>query len=312
MIRNSEIIEISLITSLFVLCMLKIYDIYTDNLIMINMCLLNLFWFVRSKLFHEKIRLLKIVENQLISILLWAVILNLCEVRFSTLFFVFSFFILFIFYFIKFLIIRKEQKDWLIRHETWIIAIVFLSFFLKYMNYLGSGILMTLSFATYAILLIFYGIISSNGFIRPEYKNFKFTFLLEYFSLSILILSILFHSMFWYGSRNLFWIGLFSTVIVSTGFFPKTLDLLKLNDHYSEMVKFTFKKVIILTFTSIILFSFSSKQFYRLDFGNRPKLIESYVECRFKNNFDENCDACKEFFKLEKEMRDGQYPEGSK
>jgi hypothetical protein len=64
-------------------------------------------------------------------------------------------------------------------------------------------------------------------------------------------------------------------------------------------------------FTVGVLFAFNSYQYTRLDFGNRPMLINSYNDCFFKNK-GINCASCKEFDKLENEMINGKYPEGLK
>jgi len=315
MLQKSNIIEIGLLTTLFIGIFLKIYNISTDYFLLIDLLAINVFWILRSKIFNENIKGIKTIENQLISLIIWGLVLNLCEIPNSTLLFKLSFLILSVFFIIKFLIKRKTQPEWFVRHEPWILSIMFLSFFLHFMHFPGAGILKILSLSTYSIMLIILGISFIKRFKNNEYKNFRIWFFIVNASISILTISILFYTMYWSGSRNICLIGLILTLIIASILLIQIIFYVNFQQNESGIiVQQTFKRIYVLVLTTVILFSLFSYQYVRLDFGNRPMLINSFLDCRYKykNNFDENCTSCQEFKKLYQEMKNGTYKEGDK
>ena len=91
MIKKSNIIEITLISTLTLGLILKNYDLKTDYFLYANLIFLNIFWIIYNKVFNTKIKKSIIVEKEIISITLWAVVMNLCKVQSYIFYFKFHF-----------------------------------------------------------------------------------------------------------------------------------------------------------------------------------------------------------------------------
>lgn len=253
MITKSQITEIGLLIILFIGLILKIYDINADYFLFLNLFALNVFWFFRSKLFNEIVKPIQTTEKQLISILIWGITLNLCEISNSTLFIELSFLIIAVFFLIKFFRKRKNESDWLVKNEPLIFSILFFAFFLKYMHYPGAGLLLILSFVAYSTLLIGYGISIFKK--NSDYKNGRSLFLLQYIALSVLMISILFYTMYWNGAGILFWNSLISTVVIGVILAGNLFNKTNIKDDYTIIIRQTFKRVLTLVYTTGVLFS---------------------------------------------------------
>lgn len=315
MIKKSQLTEIVLLSLLFIEIILKINNIYTDSFLILTMVILNIFWLFRSIFFKEKIKKRVTIEKTLISISLWGVILNICTIPFSSMLLVFSFLLLSIFYVIKFFINWKFYSDWFDRLEPIVLAILFFAFILRFMSWNGAQEFTVSSLAGYIILMLIYAIsstikIESNGF-----KKYILPILLIYSTLSILLLAILFRFMLWFWTVSLYIhiVGaIFSAllaIIMASMYLKQASQITKEGRFF--LLK-TLQRFLIIVSFSIFLFSMSHYQFFRLELGNRPALINSYIDCNYKDEYKQNSSTCKEFRKLSEKVRNNTYQEGEK
>ena len=304
MIKKSNIIEIVLISILTLGLILKNYDFKTDYFLYVNLIFLNVFWLIQDRVFNIKVRKFIIIEKEIISITLWLLVMNLCKVPSTTFLFKVSLLILSFFYLVKFFNNRKLAENWFGRQEPMILFFIFLSFFFQFMHYPGSGVLKVLSFLYYIIAVIIFGF--KNNIRRDnEYRYLKNIILISNMSISIMLISILFRSMYWPNSRIIFWYGLFLTFFIGYLLFLQYLKKEKKTIIISQTLKRMYKLILI----TVVLFSYFMVNYARLDFGNRPELIDSYIDCKFNKHFDRNAASCKKFKKLNNDLIDNKIPE---
>jgi len=317
MIKKSQLTEVVLMLILFFGIIMKINDFGTEYLLMIDLTVLNIFWIFRSKLFSEKNSALRIMENELISLPLWGIILNLSEIPNTPILIRMSFLILSIFYLIKFFANKANTTDWLIKFEPIVLSILSLGIFFRFMHWPAAGVLQILTMITYGCFLIIYGIKNIGKLNNREYKDYRILQFFIYLFLSTLTVSILFRIMFWPWSRYIFYIGFIFTIITGLIFLIKFVgekpnQQNQPNEEINLIIMSSFRRLFVLSFIVGILFTFTAFQYARLEFGNRTKLINSYLDCHFNHNYDNNAPSCQEFHQLVKEMQQGKYPEGLK
>ena len=304
MTNKSIITEITLISTFALGLILKNNDIETDYFLYTNLIILNIFWIIQNKLFCTKLTKSIIIEKEIISITLWAIVMNLCKVQSSSVLFTISLLILSILYLVKFIKNWKSSKNWFSRQEPLILFFIFISFFLQFMHYPGSGILRLLSFSYYIITIIILGF-KNNIEKNTEHKYLKNIILISNISISIMLISILFRTMYWPNSRMIFWFGLFFTFIIGYLLFLEY----KKNGKEIIIISQTIKRMYKLILITSILFSYFIVNYVRLDFGNRPELINSYIDCKFNNHFDRSSASCKKFEKLNEDLLNNKIPE---
>jgi len=305
MIKKSNIIEIILILTLAFELILKNFDFKTDYFLYANLIFLNIFWIIQNKIFNTKIKKSIIIEKEIISITLWAIVMNLCKVKSSYVLFQISLLILSILFLIKFIRNRKIATNWLKKQEPLVLSLIFLSFFIQYMHYQGSGILRILSFSYYIVIVIIFSISNNIKKNNTEQRLLRIMNLLSNISISIMLISILFRTMFWHNSRMIFWFSLILSFIFGYWLF---IGYIK-NKKEIIIISQTLKRLFITVVISIILFSYFTVNYSRLDFGNRPELINNYIECRFNKHYDRNSTSCERFEELYEDFRNGRIPE---
>lgn len=312
-----RLIELGLLGLFILLIVLQISDYSVSTFLLVDLALIDLFWLL-SMILTKKQNLngfdkKSIIEKILISILLWGIALNVSTIPFSTLLISLGLLILSIYYIIngiKNLISKK--MDWLSSIERLLCGIILFGFLLRFRHYPGAGILRGLSLSLLSLLMLSYSIVAIVKMIKSNQIAFGVILLLFYWGISASINYILYDSMFWAGSDIMFFSGFVFTAIVALVLLIKWIisDRNGLVDTQKLLIFESFRRAIIYGSICLFFYFITPYQYFRLDFGNRPKLINAYIKCHFDSNNEDTDRNCAEFQELDQKFRSGQYHEG--
>jgi hypothetical protein len=311
-----RLVELVLIGFFILLTILQITESNVSTLLLVDLFLVDLFWiYALTQTKNHQLdgfRKKNITEKLIISSLCWGIALNISKIPFSTILIDLSLLVLAVY------ILISGIKQWISNKKSWFSAsekilggIVLLGFFMRFKYYPGAGLLRVISLSALSLLMLSYSIISIVGMIKNNQTTYGILLLLFYWGLSACINFILFDSMFWAGSENMFIPGFVFTAIVSLIILIKWIisDNNGLVDSQKLLIYESFRRIIIYGSICLLFYFLTPYQYFRFDFGNRPELINAYIKWNDSNNTDMEMN-CAKFQELNQKRLSGQYHEG--
>ena len=218
-------------------------------------------------------------------------------------------------YFLGFLVIYQiligillivKRKEYLGEGLERILGTIFLlGFLLRYHHWPIGVYFITIG----AQVLFFYYLYIGIRQIKEYSKtNYKIASILVNVGLGLLILSVNFSQYYWPGYKLLLIKGFLLSM------FGFILFIIKKEPVKGDLISTIFNKFRIYLSISIIWVLFTPRDFAKLDFGIRPRLIDAYFECQKdwdKHGFGYSSEACQEFNRLNHIWMYGDYPEGN-
>lgn len=271
-------------------------------------------YFKQKKFGIHGYRLGEALDRVFFSFLVLGLAINITEHPFSPMLISFSLLLLLAYFLIKG-IVKLAKKDIVVGLESLVISFILMGYFFRIMQYPGSGIFKvvfsTLLSQGYVILAIYFGI----KLLKNKVTLAGITGTILFLALSVLLTSILFRTMFWPGSTQLYYVGLLVSVIVLPIYIYGLIQKKRVSPDIRNLTGFltkrAFQVILISTFFSFI----PNSEYVRLQFGNRKQLIEAYCGCRLSNNNNilysqAKEQSCRDFEVYEIMLRHGYYREG--
>ena len=240
--------------------------------------------------------------------LMYGFMLTSLHLNYSNFLSVFGIIILIILFFIRG-IQKLSKRDFLAGVEFFLVFFVFLGFLFRLMHYPGAGLIRSVFMTLLPIYYFAMGIIFVESIYKQE-KTLSIFSVCLYGILGIYLCAILFDTMFWPGSMELFWSAAIFSLVVLPLFLFKFFKKNNLSENISLSLGKIIKRFVLVSGISLFFAVASPHQYLRFVYGNRPQLIEAYYNCYLLNTYQKFKEHCDEFQLLERINRAGLYYQG--
>jgi hypothetical protein len=216
--RKFQIAEPIIILLILLLAILRLLDVKVDMLLYLSLALLEAFWiaayFAMRKQHVRGFSGVNIIEKLLISLLMWAIVMNITLIPLSGLLSSFSLIILVIYFFVSFTKrIIKNPNQWFVAIERLLLALIFAGFLFKFQSWSGNGLIRVLSFAMLIVIMplgIITELVKNKDY---EIRRVLTSLIPFYIGIDFMLIFLLFDCMHWPAAFIYFLPGMFLMAI---------------------------------------------------------------------------------------------------
>lgn len=225
-------------------------------------------------------------ERGLIMIFIIGVVLNVSHINNSVVFISFGLFFLFLFYLIK-SIYQFRKNEVVSGIELLFVSLICTGFLFVIKHWPGGNILLIFNLSFLSLLYFSASFVFMHKYFKlKQYKTGVFG-MIAFWSLSLFVYSILYHKLYWPGAILFFWSGLIISFTGISFFTYFTFNLSEIINKQKLEFNNLYKRLLIISGISIFLVVATPQQIIRLEYGNRPHIIEASYNYIFSYDLDE-------------------------
>lgn len=306
-------IELGILSLFFILMLMQLREIEVSSGLIASLVAADVFWlfniFALKGERPQGFKVPQLIEKLLISCLFWGICMNVSGIHNSALVIKAFLFLLSIYFLIEGIVKMFRKGERLNGIERILLSMVLAGTLARFL-YLPGGNVLTV-FGMFLIMLLCFGIGIALMIkqIRENQKLKGLGYLFIYLSLGIGTCYVLFDLMHWLKSYALYHVAMIcilnSILILQRN--VKGLDSMESKE--KSDVYHTIRRMIVYTAIVIFINVLTVRQFFRMKYGNYPRLIEAEYDCRIHSHYKMDTPACKNFSELHEQYRYGRIKE---